>query len=113
VGGWRRPQAESDATVGPTSWQLPHANQDQDRRRKTLHELWFPTEKPEDLYAPLAYSAAKLFTEVDQTRIRKCGACILHFLDISKKGTRYWCSMQLCGNRSKVVAYAARQRLTR
>ena len=32
------------------------------------------------------------------------------FYDTSKKGTRRWCSMQLCGNRLKVAAYAARQR---
>ncbi len=72
-------------------------------------ELWFPVDVPEDLFAPLAYSVAKLFSEADRSRIRKCGACILHFLDSSKKGNRHWCSMQLCGNRAKVAAYAARQ----
>ena len=66
---------------------------------------------PEDLFAPLAHSAAKLFAEADRNRVRKCGQCILHFYDTSKKGTRRWCSMQLCGNRLKVAAYAARQRL--
>ena len=37
-------------------------------------------------------------------RIRKCAAadCILHFLDVSKGGDRRWCSMAVCGNRSKV-----------
>ncbi len=66
---------------------------------------------PEDLFAPLAHSAAKLFAEADRNRVRKCGQCVLHFYDTSKKGTRRWCSMQLCGNRLKVAAYAARQRL--
>ena len=70
-------------------------------------ESWFPLDRPEDLYAPLADAAAKLFTDEDRSRIRKCGTCILHFLDISKKGNRQWCSMQLCGNRAKVAAYAA------
>jgi predicted RNA-binding Zn ribbon-like protein len=73
-------------------------------------ELWFATDNPEDLFAPLAHSAAALFANVDRSRVRKCGRCVLHFHDISKKGTRRWCSMQLCGNRLKVAAYALRQR---
>ena len=75
-------------------------------------ELWFEPHQPEDLLAPLAHRAAKLFAEVDRNRVRKCGQCVLHFYDTSKKGTRRWCSMQLCGNRLKVAAYAARQRLS-
>ena len=79
-------------------------------RNETLKERWFETAQPEDLLAPLADSAATLFAEVSRERVRKCGECVLHFHDTSKKGTRRWCSMQLCGNRSKVAAYAARQR---
>ena len=78
-----------------------------------LPELYFTVQKPEDLFAPLAQSAAMLFTSVDRTRVRKCSHCVLHFLDTSKKGTRRWCSMQLCGNRLKVAAYARRRRLDR
>jgi predicted RNA-binding Zn ribbon-like protein len=74
-------------------------------------ELWFEPRQAEDLFAPLAHSAAKLLAGVDHNRVRKCGQCVLHFHDTSKKGTRRWCSMQLCGNRLKVAAYAARQRL--
>lgn len=77
---------------------------------KAMTELWFEASQPEDLFAPLAYSAAVLFASVDRSRVRKCGHCVLHFYDTSKKGTRRWCSMQLCGNRLKVAAYAARQR---
>lgn len=73
-------------------------------------ELYFAVRKPQDLFAPLAQSAANLFTNVDRTRVRKCDKCVLHFLDTSKKGTRRWCSMQLCGNRLKVAAYARRKR---
>jgi predicted RNA-binding Zn ribbon-like protein len=73
-------------------------------------ESWFEPRQPEDLFAPLAHSAAKLFANVDHNRVRKCGQCVLHFRDTSKKGTRSWCSMQLCGNRLKVAAYARRQR---
>jgi predicted RNA-binding Zn ribbon-like protein len=73
-------------------------------------ELWFEARQPDDLFAPLAHSAATLFAEVDRNRVRKCAHCVLHFQDTSKKGTRRWCSMQLCGNRHKVAAYAARRR---
>jgi predicted RNA-binding Zn ribbon-like protein len=71
---------------------------------------WFDPREPEDLFAPLAHGAATLFTTLDRRRVRQCASCVLHFHDTSKKGTRRWCSMQLCGNRLKVAAYAARQR---
>jgi predicted RNA-binding Zn ribbon-like protein len=76
----------------------------------SITELWFDPRRPEDLFAPVAHSAAMLFAHVDRNRVRKCGQCVLHFYDTSKKGTRRWCSMQLCGNRLKVAAYAARRR---
>ena len=73
-------------------------------------ELWFEPHQPEDLFAPLAHAAATLFANVNHQRVRKCDQCVLHFHDTSKKGTRRWCSMRLCGNRLKVAAYAARGR---
>jgi len=73
-------------------------------------ELYFEQEEPEDLFAPLAHGAALLFANVDHHRVHKCDQCVLHFHDTSKKGTRRWCSMQLCGNRRKVAAYVARRR---
>jgi len=68
------------------------------------------TRKPEDLLGPIAHSMAALLANIDRSKIRKCSNCVLHFYDISKKGTRRWCSMQICGNRAKVAAYAARNR---
>lgn len=70
----------------------------------------FSPKEPIELLGPIAQSAAELFSTADRKRVRKCAHCVLHFLDISKKGTRRWCSMNLCGNREKVAAYAARQR---
>jgi len=78
--------------------------------RGHMKEAWFEAHEPEDLFAPLAQSAVNLFAGADRTRVRKCASCVLHFHDTSKKGTRRWCSMQMCGNRLKVAAYAARQR---
>lgn len=76
-------------------------------------ELFFERQSPEDLFAPLAHAAAMLFANADRDRVRKCDQCVLHFIDTSKKGTRRWCSMQLCGNRMKVAAYVARRRSAR
>ena len=73
-------------------------------------DLYLQASRPDDLLAAVADSAAKLFAGADRSRVRQCGNCVLVFLDTSKKGTRHWCSMQLCGNRSKVAAYAERQR---
>ncbi|MCZ2523227.1 MULTISPECIES: CGNR zinc finger domain-containing protein [Streptomyces] len=47
-------------------------------------------------------------------RIRACANddCILHFYDVSKNGTRRWCSMAGCGNRAKASRHYARTRRT-
>lgn len=70
----------------------------------------FDPRTPLDVFAPVVDSVADLLTMPDLSRLRKCGSCVLHFYDTSKKGTRRWCSMNLCGNRSKVAAYARRKR---
>ncbi|MFD5267426.1 CGNR zinc finger domain-containing protein [Streptomyces sp. NPDC058335] len=43
-------------------------------------------------------------------RIRGCAheACVLHFFDTSRNGTRRWCSMAGCGNRAKASRHYAR-----
>jgi predicted RNA-binding Zn ribbon-like protein len=45
-------------------------------------------------------------------RMRQCpaGDCSWVFWDSSAKGARKWCTMGVCGNRSKVRAFAARRR---
>jgi predicted RNA-binding Zn ribbon-like protein len=78
--------------------------------QELVTDFYFTPQRPEDLFAPLAQAAAMLFANANRDRVRKCDQCVLHFVDTSKKGTRRWCSMQLCGNRLKVAAYAARRR---
>jgi len=73
-------------------------------------EAYCDPREPEDLLGLVAYNIAALFADLDRTKLRKCSNCVLHFYDTSKKGTRRWCSMQMCGNRAKVAAYAARHR---
>ena len=70
----------------------------------------FDMRRAEDAFGPLLDDMVSLLITADRSRIRKCASCVLHFRDTSKKGTRRWCSMQLCGNRRKVAAYAARRR---
>ncbi|HSB80426.1 MAG TPA: ABATE domain-containing protein [Candidatus Methylomirabilis sp.] len=72
----------------------------------------FELRRPDDLIGPIADAAAEMLVALTPARVRKCETCILHFYDTSKNGTRRWCSMQICGNRSKVAAYAERRRRT-
>ncbi len=62
-----------------------------------------------------AWTAARDYLDLLRTapdRIRSCahGACILHFFDTSRNGTRRWCSMAVCGNRAKASRHYARTR---
>jgi predicted RNA-binding Zn ribbon-like protein len=64
----------------------------------------------EDYLVPIAESFAKLATEAEPGRIRKCKnpECVLYFHDTSKAGNRAWCSLDLCGNKLRMAA--SRQR---
>ena len=111
---WERGGAVHRTTIGQLNRLMadhPMRTRLKARGSASSTELWFEPRQPEDLFAPLAHSTAALFANVDRSRVRKCDQCVLHFHDTSKKGTRRWCSMQLCGNRLKVAAYAARQRM--
>ncbi|GAA0467409.1 hypothetical protein Ade02nite_88770 [Paractinoplanes deccanensis] len=59
----------------------------------------------------IARDAVDLFSGRFATRIRECGApdCYLIFVDTSPSGRRRWCSMETCGNRSKVRALRSRR----
>jgi predicted RNA-binding Zn ribbon-like protein len=60
--------------------------------------------------ATIARDAVELFTDGGGSRLRRCAAddCGLVFFDESRSNNRRWCSMQRCGNRSKVRAHRAR-----
>jgi predicted RNA-binding Zn ribbon-like protein len=61
---------------------------------------------------PIARAAADLLTSSDLALVRTCSAptCQWFFLDTSKNHHRRWCSMKLCGNRTKVRRFYARQK---
>jgi predicted RNA-binding Zn ribbon-like protein len=75
-----------------------------------VREALIEPRKPADLWAPFVNAAAELLSESNATRIRRCEGCVVHFFDTSKKGSRRWCSMNICGNKVKVAAYRRRKR---
>jgi predicted RNA-binding Zn ribbon-like protein len=70
----------------------------------------FDLRQPTDLWTLIFDGAADLLSEPEIDRIRQCEKCVLHFFDTSKKGSRRWCSMNICGNKLKVAAYQRRKR---
>ncbi|MGW7137851.1 CGNR zinc finger domain-containing protein [Streptomyces xanthophaeus] len=62
-----------------------------------------------------AWTAARNYLDLLDSapdRIRKCASesCVLRFYDVSRNGTRRWCSMAACGNRAKASRHYARTR---
>ncbi|MFT5705955.1 MAG: putative RNA-binding Zn ribbon-like protein [Oceanospirillaceae bacterium] len=55
----------------------------------------------------IAHQAAKILISAHKQPIKSCASekCILMFLDTSRSKKRRWCSMDLCGNRSKAAAF--------
>ena len=62
------------------------------------------------LLAAIARSGAELIAEGTNSVLHRCdnSNCRLMFYDDSRTHRRRWCSMALCGNRSKVSAFARR-----
>jgi predicted RNA-binding Zn ribbon-like protein len=60
----------------------------------------------------LAEAASDLLVTCDLALIKQCQnpECVLFFYDTTKNHARHWCSMSLCGNRSKVAAHYHRHR---
>jgi len=68
---------------------------------------------PDPVTGALAYVAresVEFLTGSDLGRVRTCAGCTLLFLDRSRPGTRRWCSMERCGNRSKTAHYRQKWR---
>lgn len=80
------------------------------RDGKLIRETTFDLRRPPDLWAPIIDATANLLAETELSRIRMCESCVVHFFDTSKKGSRRWCSMNICGNKRKVAAYQMRKR---
>jgi predicted RNA-binding Zn ribbon-like protein len=83
-------------------------------RRRGAFERTYHTEfkDPNQLLGLLAEAASDLLIACDPSLVKKCQnpACVLFFYDTTKNHARHWCSMSLCGNRSKVAAHYQRHR---
>ena len=80
------------------------------RDGRIVMEPFFDPQQPSDLWAPIIQGTAELLSETQTERLRKCESCVVHFFDTSKKGSRRWCSMNICGNKVKVASYQRRKR---
>jgi len=60
--------------------------------------------------AHIARESVEFVTGPELARVRTCAGCTLLFLDRSRPGTRRWCSMERCGNRSKTAHYREKRR---
>lgn len=60
----------------------------------------------------IARASAEFLAAADLSLVRRCEGegCILFFHDTTKSHTRRWCSMAVCGNRTKVKAHYVRKR---
>jgi predicted RNA-binding Zn ribbon-like protein len=83
-------------------------------RRSGKFEQGYQVEFQEanQLLGLLAEAASNLLCTCDFSLIKKCQIplCVLFFYDTSKNHARHWCSMTICGNRSKVAAHYRRHR---
>ena len=67
--------------------------------------------KAEALLFEIALSGERLLTQGRLDRLHACGGadCEWMFLDLSKNGSRRWCSMATCGNAAKVKKFRTRK----
>jgi predicted RNA-binding Zn ribbon-like protein len=80
------------------------------REGRIVREQLTDLQRPSDLWTLIFDATADLLSEPETRRLRRCEACVIHFFDTSKKGSRRWCSMNICGNKLKVAAYQRRKR---
>ena len=70
---------------------------------------------PDSLLLPICEAMAKLLAEEDFTAVKTCegASCTLMFIDRTRGRSRRWCSMGICGNRSKQIAHRHRLKESR
>jgi Conserved protein containing a Zn-ribbon-like motif, possibly RNA-binding len=73
---------------------------------------WTKSEALDQMLRPIVRAAADLLTSNLLSRLRECSGrdCSRLFLDTSRNGSRRWCSMAACGNRSKVRRHYRRHK---
>lgn len=76
-----------------------------------LHLDWLMTDGPRAVLSSLARDTISLIAGPDVARVKPCAnhKCERLFYDDSQGRRRRWCSMERCGNQSKLSRYRARQ----
>lgn len=72
-----------------------------------------PAVEPAALRWRLVEAAIALLTSDRWTRVKACPTCGWFFVDVSKNGSRRWCSMAMCGGLAKASRYYWRTRKAR
>jgi predicted RNA-binding Zn ribbon-like protein len=94
--------------------EIDAAIDESDRAELHLHERrrW---RSPAALLAPRARAVADVICNESFANIKACEgpACTLYFVDRNRSGNRRWCSMAVCGNRSKQNARRERMKKKR
>ncbi|MDC0932939.1 CGNR zinc finger domain-containing protein [Arcobacteraceae bacterium] len=79
-----------------------------------IYELqYISTEKEKNhLLVQIVIGVTKLLSSQEFKYLKKCDnhKCSLFFIDTSRNHSRRWCSMEICGNRSKVNNFAKRKK---
>jgi predicted RNA-binding Zn ribbon-like protein len=68
--------------------------------------------KNNQLLSRIAIEVIKLISSQEFKYLKKCDnhKCSLFFVDTSRNHSRRWCSMEICGNRSKVNSFTQRKK---
>jgi predicted RNA-binding Zn ribbon-like protein len=107
-------RSRADATPGPADRRLVNQWAARHPELPQLGRGWSPAPNTRQevgaALADVARDAVALLTGPERARIRQCGRCTLLFVDRSRPGNRRWCSMELCGNRSKAEAFRERRK---
>jgi predicted RNA-binding Zn ribbon-like protein len=84
-----------------------YRHSDGDRLQLRMMRRW---RSPESLLLPIGEVLARFVCEEDFADVRACEGhnCTLMFADRTRRRTRRWCSMAICGNRAKQAAHRNR-----
>ncbi len=84
-----------------------HDASDGDRLELRMMRRW---QSPESLLLPIGEAMAKFVCEEDFADLKACEGhrCTLLFADRTRRRSRRWCSMAICGNRAKQAAHRKR-----
>ncbi|MGE5624603.1 MAG: CGNR zinc finger domain-containing protein [Bacillota bacterium] len=93
-------------------WRRIRACEDEDQGRRVSCGWDFKDAPPYAVLGPIVWRAVELLETGPIDRVKECADddCRWLFLDTSKNRSRQWCSMENCGNRSKVRRFRSKRK---